>query len=215
MVIAVNGVNKTNIFERLFYGLKYKIQMVLAAFAAKADCTDKNTTVVSARAEYIINTYGNSIMRLAYSYLHNMSDAEDILQETLIKYVKTAPKFENDSHEKAWLMTVAANLSKNKIDYNRIRTTDELQDTLVAEERENLSFVWEAVKQLPSKYTYATIVEKEIDGINMTIKGNENENNVDKFFNVTWTKDGYSYSLSFENGVDLTEVENIINSTAW
>ncbi|MBD9218714.1 MAG: sigma-70 family RNA polymerase sigma factor [Clostridiales bacterium] len=127
--------------------------MVLAAFAAKADCTDKNTTVVSARAEYIINTYGNSIMRLAYSYLHNMSDAEDILQETLIKYVKTAPKFENDSHEKAWLMTVAANLSKNKIDYNRIRTTDELQDTLVAEEREDLSFVWEAVKQLPTKYS--------------------------------------------------------------
>ena len=153
MVIAVNGINKTNIFERLFYGLKYKIQMVLAAFAAKADCTDKNTTVVSARAEYIINTYGNSIMRLAYSYLHNMSDAEDILQETLIKYVKTAPKFENDSHEKAWLMTVAANLSKNKIDYNRIRTTDELQDTLVAEEREDLSFVWDAVKQLPSKYS--------------------------------------------------------------
>lgn len=153
MVIAVNGINKTNIFERLFYGLKYKIQMVLAAFAAKADCTDKNTTAVSARAEYIINTYGNSIMRLAYSYLHNMSDAEDILQETLIKYVKTAPKLENDSHEKAWLMTVAANLSKNKIDYNRIRTTDELQDTLVAEEREDLSFVWEAVKQLPSKYS--------------------------------------------------------------
>ena len=215
MVIAVNGINKTNIFERLFYGLKYKIQMVLAAFAAKADCTDKNTTVVSARAEYIINTYGNSIMRLAYSYLHNMSDAEDILQETLIKYVKTAPKFENDSHEKAWLMTVAANLSKNKIDYNRIRTTDELQDTLVAEERENLSFVWEAVKQLPSKYTYATIVEKEFDNINVIIKGNKDENNVDKFFNAIWTKDGYSYSLSFENGVDLTEIEEIINSTAW
>lgn len=215
MVIAVNGINKTNIFERLFYGLKYKIQMVLAVFAAKADCTDKNTTVVSARAEYIINTYGNSIMRLAYSYLHNMSDAEDILQETLIKYVKTAPKFENDSHEKAWLMTVAANLSKNKIDYNRIRTTDELQDMLVAEERENLSFVWEAVKQLPSKYTYATIVEKEFDNINVIIKGNENENNVDKFFNDTWTKDGYSYSLFFENGVDMAEIEEIINSTAW
>lgn len=215
MVIAVNGINKTNIFERLFYGLKYKIQMVLAAFAAKADCTDKNTTVVSARAEYIINTYGNSILRLAYSYLHNMNDAEDILQETLIKYVKTAPKFENDSHEKAWFMTVAANLSKNKIDYNRIRTTDELQDTLVAEERENLSFVWEAVKQLPSKYTYAAIVEKEFDNTNVTIKGNENENNVNKFFNATWTKDGYSYSLFFENGVDMAEVENIINSTAW
>ena len=63
--------------------------------------------------------------------------------------------------------------------------------------------------------TYATIVEKEIDGINMTIKGNEDENDVNKFFNAIWTKDGYSYSLSFENGVDLTEIEEIINSTAW
>ena len=63
--------------------------------------------------------------------------------------------------------------------------------------------------------TYATIVEKEFDNINVTIKGNKDENNVDKFFNATWTKDGYSYSLSFENGVDLAEIEKIINSTAW
>lgn len=47
---------------------------------------------------------------------------------------------------------VAANLSKNKIDYNKIRETDELEETLVAEEREDLSFVWEAVKALPEKY---------------------------------------------------------------
>lgn len=63
--------------------------------------------------------------------------------------------------------------------------------------------------------TYATIVEKEFDNINVTIKGNKDENNGDKFFNATWTKDGYSYSLFFENGVDMAEVENIINSTAW
>lgn len=63
--------------------------------------------------------------------------------------------------------------------------------------------------------TYATIVEKEIDNINVTIKGNKDENNVDKFFNATWTKDGYSYSLSFENGVDLAEIEKIINSIEY
>ncbi len=63
--------------------------------------------------------------------------------------------------------------------------------------------------------TYATIVEKEIDGINITIKGNENENNVDKFFNAVWAKDGYSYSLSFENGVDLAEIEKIIGSIEY
>lgn len=103
-------------------------------------------------AENVMDRYGNSILRLAYSYLHNMSDAEDILQETLIKYMETKKNFESDVHKKAWLLRVAANLSKNKMDYNRVRQTDELEETLVMDEREDLSFVWDAVKKLPEKY---------------------------------------------------------------
>ena len=112
---------------------------------------------INERAGYILNTYGDSILRYAYSYLHNMSDAEDILQDTLIQYLKTGPVFENAAHEKAWLLRVAANLSKNRLDYNSIRKTDELneelaadeRDELAADERDELSFVWEAVKSLP------------------------------------------------------------------
>ena len=108
--------------------------------------------VINERAEYILNTYGDSILRYAYSYLHNMSDAEDILQDTLIQYLKTGLVFENAAHEKAWLLRVAANLSKNRLDYNSIRKTDELNEELAADERDDLSFVWEAVKSLPVKY---------------------------------------------------------------
>lgn len=61
-----------------------------------------------------------------------------------------APTLDDPRHEKAWLLRVAANLSKNRIDYNRIRLTDELNEELIAEEREDLSFVWEAVKALPA-----------------------------------------------------------------
>lgn len=107
---------------------------------------------VSARAEKVLDAYGNQILRLAYSYLHNMSDAEDVLQDTLIQFLQTAPELESSQHEKAWLLRVAANLSKNRIAYNRVRSADELNEELVAEEREDLSFVWEAVKQLPEKY---------------------------------------------------------------
>jgi RNA polymerase sigma-70 factor (ECF subfamily) len=107
---------------------------------------------VNQQAERILTDYGNSILRLAYSYLHNMSDAEEILQDTLIQFLKTAPVFENTSHEKAWLLRVAGNLSKNRIEYNTIRRTDELNETLIAEKRDDLSFVWEAVKALPLKY---------------------------------------------------------------
>ena len=100
----------------------------------------------------LLDDYGNHILRLAYSYVHNMSDAEDILQETLIRFLKTAPSFENASHEKAWLLTVAANLSKNLLKSGKLRETDELMEELAAEDREDLSFVWEAVNSLPPKY---------------------------------------------------------------
>ena len=104
------------------------------------------------RAEMILTRFGDSILRYVYTYLHNMSDAEEVLQDTLVQFLKTAPEFESENHEKAWLLRVAANLSKNRIRYNKLRETDELNEELVAEEREDLSFVWEAVKSLPVKY---------------------------------------------------------------
>lgn len=104
---------------------------------------------INAQAERLLERHGNSVLRLAYSYLHNMADAEEILQESLIRFLKTAPVLENERHERAWLLRVAGNLSKNRIAYNRMRSTDELDETLAAEQREDLSFVWEAVKNLP------------------------------------------------------------------
>lgn len=110
---------------------------------------------VNRQAERMLDAHGNHILRLAYSYLHNMSDAEEVLQDTLIQFLKTAPVLESAAHEKAWLLRVAANLSKDRIDYNRLRTSDELKEELVSEEREDLTFVWEAVKALPVQYREA------------------------------------------------------------
>ena len=133
-----------------------KTKAASGEFANKAKAVSgenaANREAVNMQAARVLDEYGNSILRLAYSYLHNMSDAEDILQETLIQFLKTGPLLENTSHEKAWLLKVAANLSKNRIEYNRIRQTDELEETLAADCREDLSFVWEAVKALPDKY---------------------------------------------------------------
>lgn len=109
----------------------------------------RSRTEVNARAEQLLDRYGNSLLRYAYSYLHNMEDAEEVLQDTLIQFLKTAPVFLSREHEKAWLLRVAANLSKNRLSYNKLRQTDELNEELTAEGREDLSFVWDAVRQLP------------------------------------------------------------------
>ena len=56
------------------------------------------------RAAILLEKYGNAILRTAYSYLHNMEDAEDILQDTLIQYLKSDSDYNDESHEKAWLL---------------------------------------------------------------------------------------------------------------
>lgn len=110
---------------------------------------------VNERATALLDRHGESILRLAYSYLHNQSDAEDILQDTLIQYLRTSPTLESPAHEKAWLLRVAGNLSKNLLRAQGYRQADQLEETLVAQEREDLSYVWEAVKALPVPYREA------------------------------------------------------------
>ena len=134
-------------------GAKTKTQQSGQKVIAKTEWEAQMRQVeTNRRAEMILTRFGDSILRYAYTYLHNMSDAEEVLQDTLVQFLKTAPEFESESHEKAWLLRVAGNLSKNRIEYNKIRETDELNDELIAEEREDLSFVWDAVKRLPVKY---------------------------------------------------------------
>ena len=65
------------------------------------------------RLEKIMQTYGNILFRLCLLTLGNASDAEDVVQETFFKYLRKAPDFENEEHEKAWLITVATNQCKD------------------------------------------------------------------------------------------------------
>lgn len=134
-----------------FYLLYRNAALLFASLAPVRRERETDAALVKEKADYFFRAFGNAILRLAYSYLHNTEDSEDVLQETLIKYITAAPVFENDAHAKAWLMRVAANISKNKIGSNKRRETDELNEELASEEREDLRFVWEAVKALPPK----------------------------------------------------------------
>ena len=121
-------------------------------FAPKEDAKPVETVSISQQAAQILDTYGDTILRYAYSYLHNQSDTEEVLQDTLIQFLKTRPVFESDEHEKAWLLRGAGNLCKNRLKYNSLRQTDELREELIAEQREDLSFIWDAVQALPVQY---------------------------------------------------------------
>ena len=91
----------------------------------------------------------------------NVSFMEEILNNrndplyqraTFQIHLEKMPFLRDENHEKAWLLRVAANLSLNRIKYNKIRETSELSEELVQDGRQDLSFVWEAVRKLPLHY---------------------------------------------------------------
>ncbi len=102
--------------------------------------------------EDALSRHGQRIMHLAWSYLHNHADAEDVLQETMIRYIKSQQTFLDEEHEKAWLLRVAANLCKNILrsrSHEGGEISEELEGKGIPEEA---IAVYEAVRSLPEKY---------------------------------------------------------------
>ncbi|MBG9733113.1 hypothetical protein ABD86_13520 [Paenibacillus alvei] len=104
------------------------------------------------KTERLFEEHGTAILRLSYSYLHNLTDAEDVLQDTLLQYMRSVPRFENAAHEKAWLLRVAINISKNKIKSKEKLDDTELDEGLLSDDEQDLKFVWEAVSSLTVIY---------------------------------------------------------------
>lgn len=51
--------------------------------------------------------------RIAFSQMKNRADAEDIAQEVFIRLLLHGKEYENEAHEKAWMIRVTLNLCKD------------------------------------------------------------------------------------------------------
>lgn len=65
------------------------------------------------RFDNIYQKYAGIVFRMSYNFLLNKEDAEDVVQEVFVKYFTCDKKFNDDNHEKAWILRVTANLCKN------------------------------------------------------------------------------------------------------
>lgn len=101
----------------------------------------------------IYNLYGDSIFKLALSYVKDYATAEDIMQNTLMKYMLNTKVFADKEYEKAWLLRVAINECKmyNRLIWNVKRVSLEDVD-LAADEATEDSSVLDAVFSLPTQY---------------------------------------------------------------
>ncbi len=103
--------------------------------------------------ETAMDRFATDVYRMAYARTGNKSDAEDITQDTFIKYIKEEKPFVDENHVKAWLLRVAINSSKNLVTsaWHRKNTSMDAVD-LMSTVMEEESDVYAAVQKLPEKY---------------------------------------------------------------
>lgn len=75
----------------------------------------KNETEI----QRIIQVHGNLLYRTALVIIGNPHDTQDVLQEVLLKYMEKSPDFQDENHEKAWLLKVTANLCRDFLRFNK------------------------------------------------------------------------------------------------
>ncbi|MBQ6074596.1 MAG: RNA polymerase sigma factor [Lachnospiraceae bacterium] len=102
-------------------------------------------------AEEIVSTYENMLYRVALSHTGIREDAEDMVQETFLRWLQARPEFESDEHEKAWLLRVLINLCTNLVKKKGNRGQAELLDIYPAREEEE-QYLIEEVLRLPPLY---------------------------------------------------------------
>ena len=64
--------------------------------------------------EQVWEAYGPRLYRFCLLQMKNPADAEDVLQDVLIKRLYQAPKFKSPEHERNWLFQVALNLCRDE-----------------------------------------------------------------------------------------------------
>ena len=105
----------------------------------------KNEVIIS------LNKYSNMVFRLAFARTKNNHDANDIMQEVFLRYMKNKKEFKDEEHKKAWLIKTTINCSKTLLTSAWFRKTTSLEDNIVEELKEK-SEVYYATLKLSKKY---------------------------------------------------------------
>lgn len=134
--------------------------------------TDKNKYL-----EKMIEKYSDMVYRLALTRTKSKENSEDVYQEVFFRLSKKLPNFESEEHEKAWLIRVTINCSKNLLGSKFLKYNTEMKEDMAFETKERHD-IYYAVQELPLKYR--TIIHLyyyenyKINEISKILKINEN-----------------------------------------
>ena len=102
----------------------------------------------------ICTKYGDRLYAAAFNITRQRQDAEDAVQEALLRLYKTDKEFESEEHVKAWLIRVTINIAKSTCTSfwhrNRVPYEDYIEE--IPFEDDSDRDLMEAVLSLPDKY---------------------------------------------------------------
>ncbi|OBZ10389.1 RNA polymerase subunit sigma-24 [Bacillus sp. FJAT-26390] len=91
------------------------------------------------------------MIKIAFAYLKNIADAEEVAQEVFLTYLQKRPVFNSSEHEKAWLIRTTINKSKNMLKTGWFKSRNPVPEDLSYLPKEE-SEVLQAVLALDKKY---------------------------------------------------------------
>lgn len=105
------------------------------------------------------NDYGKMLFKIAYLYVGNSADAEDILQDVFMKYLSGKYSFKYKEHEKAWFIRVTQNRSLDyikRVSQKNISLED--IDYTVMNDGAEATDILRKIMELPEKYKSSVIL---------------------------------------------------------
>ncbi len=94
--------------------------------------------------------YSDMVYRLAFARVKNKYDADDILQEVFLRFIKVKEKVNNEEHAKALLIRITINCSKSMLTSSWFKRTEPLSEHLSVSDKGIDTL--DAVLRLPQKY---------------------------------------------------------------
>ena len=114
--------------------------------------------VLDTNIEGIYIKYRDRVFAVGFNYFRNSMDADDVVQETFLKLLRSNKDFESEEHLRNWIMKVAVNECKRvtlSSWFKRRESLEDYTDKLIFEEVGDRD-LFDKVMRLPKNYRQVT-----------------------------------------------------------
>ena len=101
----------------------------------------------------VMERHRDMVFRIAYTYMRDAADADDVTQDVFVKLLRAGKPFESEDHLRHWLVRVTANTCKSlfRRPWQRVEDLEAYAGTLAMPSRAHEG-VFVTVMRLPEKY---------------------------------------------------------------